>query len=203
VVKKCTKGVYHSGVNLFQDRSYQLRVIAETGDQFVDLAPYVASINRHGVVAFQAALSDGTTGVFTVDSKSGMSVSGAKTETKFCSHPDINSGGILCVYTTSENKRSSLAVGRPGQFKKIVETGSGFKLIATPKNGSLGVYAGPDPIKDRILGMGDPLFDSKVIDLALNPVSLPVSLNDAGNDAGQIAIRVKLENNKQLIVCAG
>ena len=40
-------------------------VIAETGERFSDFAPYVASVNDAGTVAFQAALRGGGTGVFT------------------------------------------------------------------------------------------------------------------------------------------
>ena len=40
-------------------RPYRLKPVAETGDRFCDFAPYVASINDRGLVAFQAALVDG------------------------------------------------------------------------------------------------------------------------------------------------
>lgn len=49
----------------FQRTSYTLSTIAETGEQFSDFAPYVASIDDRGVVAFQATLQDGGSGVFT------------------------------------------------------------------------------------------------------------------------------------------
>jgi hypothetical protein len=40
-------------------------VIATTGERFSDFAPYVASVNDAGIVAFQAELRTGGTRVFT------------------------------------------------------------------------------------------------------------------------------------------
>jgi len=42
-----------------------LTLIATTGERFSDFSPYVASVNDAGTVAFQAALHDGGSGVFT------------------------------------------------------------------------------------------------------------------------------------------
>lgn len=42
-----------------------LTLIADTGDRFIDFAPYAAAINDTGTVAFQATLRDASTGVFT------------------------------------------------------------------------------------------------------------------------------------------
>ena len=47
-----------------QTGSYTLTRIADTSDRFADFAPYVASVNDHGVVAFQATTRDGGSGVF-------------------------------------------------------------------------------------------------------------------------------------------
>ncbi len=66
--------------------------------------------------------------------------------------------------------------------------------IATPRGGSLGLFAGPEPEADRILAVGDPLFGSTVADLASNPVSV--------NAAGQVAVRARLADGRQLVLRA-
>ena len=48
-----------------QPGSYTLAPIADTGDRFSDFRPYVASINNAGVLAFQATLRNGGSGVYT------------------------------------------------------------------------------------------------------------------------------------------
>jgi len=67
-------------------------------------------------------------------------------------------------------------------------------FIATPRGGTLGLFAGPDPVADRILALGDPLFGSTVTEFASNPVSV--------NAAGQVAVRVRLTEGRQLILRA-
>jgi hypothetical protein len=67
-------------------------------------------------------------------------------------------------------------------------------LIATPRGGRPGIFAGPDPMADRILCLGDPLLDSNVVDLASNPVSV--------NAVGQVAIRAELADGRELILRA-
>jgi hypothetical protein len=67
-------------------------------------------------------------------------------------------------------------------------------FFATPVERSLGVFCGKDPLADRIVAIGDPLFGSTVADFALNPVSL--------NDLGQLAIRIKLADDRQFIIRA-
>jgi hypothetical protein len=328
---------------LDRTRSYTLVPIASTGDRFTDFAPYVASLNDAGVVAFQATLRDGGSGVF---AGTGGRISavmdpsmGRLTEVR--SHPDIARDGSICAYatlasgelgvvliregeviavsTTSgplgptmngagmvafradlKDGRSGIYTGDGGAVTTIAETGEdvsafqGLPLIddrgavvfrvdletggericqaaggslatvaetggvfaglgrfpcvnatgdvafsatlrdgrsgvfiasggaivqridtgarfasvrgalldssgrvvffATPRGGTLGVFSGSDPTADRVVGLGAPLFDSTIVDFALNPVSV--------NDVGQLAIRVKLANDDQWILRA-
>ncbi len=67
-------------------------------------------------------------------------------------------------------------------------------FYATPRGGELGVFTGPDPQSDRLIAIGASLFGSTVVDFALNPVAI--------NDAGQIAIRVKLADERQFVLKA-
>ena len=323
--------------------SFALSVIAETDERFADFAPYVASVNREGTVAFQATVRDGTSGVYTGDGGRVTLVADPVTGrfNEVCSHPDINGEGTTCFYADIESGgrgvflvrdgevvavadsagplgptmneagtvafrtdrgtggsgvytgsggavttiaesgdrfhifhglpligtsgavtfRADLEGGGEGiyvsdgeQVMALVETGDlfgglgrfpfasetgtvafcahlrsgasgvftmtsgeiatvvdssgpfesfrgvllddagGVIFYATPRRGELGVFAGPDPVGDRLLSVGSPLFGSPVVDFALNPVSI--------NHAGQIAMRVALEDERQMIVRA-
>jgi len=76
----------------------------------------------------------------------------------------------------------------------LLDSGGRVIFYATPRGGELGIFSGPDPMKDSILGLGTSLFGSTIVDFALNPVSI--------NDGGQIAIRVKLANDMQHVLRA-
>jgi len=316
-------------------RGFTLTRIADDGDRFCDLAPYVASINGAGKVAFAAALRTGGSGVFVSDGDRIEVVDGMVSP---FSHPDIDREGALCVYDAlvdggqgvvrvekgvrtvlartrdgfarigplgptmndegavafradTSDGRSGIFVSRRGSIETIAETAtfpdgfdglpvvtrtgmvvfraregiyahrdgvltaiatigdrfralgrfpcandrdeivfdaitndgiagvfrasggdvtpvvdasSGFEsfrgalidgagrvfFYATPTSGTLGIYFEAD----RILSIGDPLFDSTVVELALNPVSI--------GDGGRLAIRLRLANERQLVVRA-
>jgi hypothetical protein len=327
----------------WQARSYTLSVIAETGERFSDFAPYVASVNDHGIVAFQATDRDGTSGAYAGDGGSITLIADPATAPfrGVCSHPDINGEGSSCFYADMESERRGVfsvrggeialvndsagslgptmneagtvafrgdrsdgssgiftasggsvttiaetdgrfrrfhglpvidasgavtfradlegggegiyaadggqvtalvesgdVFGGLGRFPFASETGTvafcahlrsggsgvftmtsgeiatvvdtsgpfesfrgvllddagGLIFYATPQGGELGVFAGPDPVSDRLLSVGSSLFGSTVVEFALNPVSI--------NDAGQIAIRVGLEDERQVILRA-
>jgi len=330
---------------------YALVPVATNDGRFVDFAPYVAAINDDGIVAFQATLGDGHSGVFTSDGRTitdvAVTTSAACPVQRFSSHPDINRAGRLTVYATLKtgaeavllvrpdgtlafsdardgvsgigplgptmNERDDVAVratsreglacivvGRGGRFQTIAEAGSrfggfeglpvindfgqvafradladggqgiflhrdegctavvttggdfeeiarfpiiddrgavafaarrtsgawgiyvadrggltcvvdaaaGFESLrgvlvnnagpvafyGTPIGGQLAVYTGTDPLRHRLVGLGDTLFGATVADFALNPVSV--------NERGQMAIRVALDDGRQFILRA-
>jgi hypothetical protein len=331
---------------------YRLTPIATNDDRFVDFAPYVPAINDAGIVAFQATLPDGQSGLFTSDGAAiaevAVTASAACPVRQFASHPDINLAGSLAVYATLKsgaeavlllradgslaasdahdgfagigplgptlnehgeiavrgtspagracigvrrrdarfhaiaeagerfrgfeglpvvNGRGQVAfradlpdgrqgvfVHRDGQCAAIATTGSGFEEIGrfptlddrgtvafvarrtagaagvftasphgpacvvdaaagfesfrgvlvddaglvafygTPVGGRLGIYTGTDPLRHRLLGLGDALFGAAVADFALNPVSV--------NGRGQLAIRVALDDGRRFILRA-
>ncbi|HMS56153.1 MAG TPA: hypothetical protein PKA27_12200 [Fimbriimonadaceae bacterium] len=72
-----------------------LEIVAETGEEFVDFSPYVASINDDGVVHFQAETRDGKRGVYRWDGF----VSAILEDARACSHPDANEVGDVCFYS--------------------------------------------------------------------------------------------------------
>jgi len=99
---------------------------------------------------------------------------------------------------TDDDGRIRLITESDGAFDAfrgaLVTGGGAVVMLATPRGGSLGLFDGPDPDADRILALGDPLFDSAVEDLAANPVSV--------NASGQVAIRASLADGRQVILRA-
>ena len=107
------------------------------------------------------------------------------------------SGGGAGIFRASDGKMTTIA-DTNGAFESfrgalINDSGTVF-FYATPRGGRLGIYAGSDPLADAVLSIGDPLFDSTVVDFALNPVSI--------NERGELAIRIRLANARQMIVRA-
>ncbi|MBK7405957.1 MAG: hypothetical protein IPJ41_15380 [Phycisphaerales bacterium] len=120
--------------------------------------------------------------------------------------PAMNDAGQVAFAATLRSGESAIFLDGPGGLRMLldgsgpfesfrgvlVDGAGGVVFYATPRAGSLGVYAGPDPVRDRLLGIGTPFLGSLVTEFALNPVSI--------NEAGQITIRVALEDGRGVVV---
>ncbi len=107
--------------------------------------------------------------------------------------PHARSGIFLAHRGSIECLVSSPPDGPFESFRGSLIHGHGrIVYFATPRGGTLGIYAGPDPTTDRILGVGDEFLGSKITEFALNPVSI--------NQAGDIAVRLGLEDGRGVIV---
>jgi hypothetical protein len=104
-------------------RRDDLTVIATTGERFGDFAPYVASVNNAGTVAFQAALREGGTGVFIGDGGQVESVAGVDGLT-VSSHPDLNNEGATSFYTDD-----GVVLVREDRLETIADTSARFTSI--------------------------------------------------------------------------
>jgi hypothetical protein len=87
-------------------------VIATTGTRFSDFAPYVASVNAAGTVAFQAALQGGGTGVFIGSGGAVSEVAGPTLLAGITSHPDLNDAGPRASTGTCGRRRGRLPAPR-------------------------------------------------------------------------------------------
>lgn len=67
-------------------------------------------------------------------------------------------------------------------------------VFATLHEGSLGIFAGTDPVHHRIVAIGDRCLGSRVTSLAANPVSI--------GRAGALAIRLALADDREAIFLA-
>lgn len=195
-----------SGIFTGDDRA--IRTIATTGGVF-NAFHGLPVINSHGAVVFRADLTSGSQGIFMGDG--GPLTTVAETGDLFTDLgqiPIMNDRGTVAFCGSLRHGSSGVFVVSAGEIATVIDqTGvfEGFRGVlltnedrivfyATPRGGELGVFTGPDPLTDCLLSLGAPLFGSAIVDFALNPVSI--------NDVGQIAIRVKLADERQFVVRA-
>jgi hypothetical protein len=166
-------------------------------------------INRRGTVVFRADRRDGVQGIYA--GRGGSIGTVAETGDIFetlAPFPSVNDHGTVAFAATLRAGGAAVLTADEGRTTRIVDTDGAFEAcrgalitnagavvgIATPRGGSLGLFAGPDPEADRILAVGDPLLGSTVAELASNPVSV--------NATGNVAIRARLTDGRQLILRA-
>jgi hypothetical protein len=122
--------------------------------------------------------------------------------------PSIDDADTIAFSAILRAGGEGIFTARDGHVTTLLDTTAGFEsfrgalinaagtvfFYATPRGGRLGLFAGPDPTADAILSVGDALSGSTVAEFALNPVSI--------NHHAQLAIRIRLANDRQLIVRA-
>jgi hypothetical protein len=165
-------------------------------------------INRHRRVQGRPE-RDGVQGIYA--GRGGSIRTVAETGDEFetlAAFPSANDHGTVAFAATLRAGGAGIFTADEGRITRIIDTDGTFEAcrgalitsagavmrIATPRGGSLGLFAGPDPDADRILSLGDPLLGSIVAEFASNPVSV--------NTAGNVAIRAGLTDGRQLILRA-
>ncbi|HEY9102332.1 choice-of-anchor tandem repeat NxxGxxAF-containing protein [Chitinimonas sp.] len=181
---------------------YTLTIIAANDGRFVDFAPYVASITDQGVVAFQATLADGHSGVFTSD---GAAISDVAVTTaadspvqRFASHPDINKAGVLSVYGELQGGEEALLLYAGGEMTAtgVQESFKGIGPLGPTMNEAGAVafrgtlQAGQASIQLRH-AVGTTTI-AAVDEVYRGFDGLPVV-----NNAGQLAFRADLQDGRQ------
>lgn len=193
---------------IFTGREGLVTPIAVTGDVFSAFHG-LPVINSQGVVVFRADLRLGGQGIFTGDG--GPPVVVAATGSAFRSlgdFPFMDDDGAVAFCADFAGGGSGAFVALAGHIKMVIDTTGAFEsfrggllseggrliFYGTPRGEDLGIFTGRDPRRDCVLAIGGPLFDSTVVEFALNPVSI--------NRIGQIAIRVRLANGREFVVQA-
>jgi hypothetical protein len=158
---------------------------------------------------FRADRRDGVQGIYA--GRGGSIRTVAETGDEFetlAAFPSANDHGTVAFAATLRAGGAGIFTADEGRITRIIDTDGTFEAcrgalitsagavmrIATPRGGSLGLFAGPDPETHRILALGDPLLGSIVAEFASNPVSV--------NAAGNVAIRARLTDGRQLILRA-
>jgi hypothetical protein len=165
-------------------------------------------INSSGEVVFRADRKDGVEGIYAGREGSTRTIveTGERFET-LAEFPSANDDRTVAFAATLRGGGEGIFTVDEGGIRTIVEPDGSFEscralitnagavvCIAAPRGGSLGLFAGSDPGAGRILAVGDPLLGSSLEEFAANPVSV--------NAAGQVAVRVKLADDRQCILRA-
>ncbi len=112
---------------------------------------------------------------------------------------EIDAGG-QGVFTSSGGSITTIAT-TSGSFSGFEDQGpainaSGLVAFqASLDSGGEGIFVGPDSVADKVIAIGDPLFDSTVSFLSFG-------LGEGLNDSGQIAFRAVLADGTFTIVRA-
>ncbi|MCC6623231.1 MAG: hypothetical protein IT385_18370, partial [Deltaproteobacteria bacterium] len=170
-------------------------------------------VDERGRVSFRADLPDGRHGIWRRDGdrldalvETGPA-SGLSSLGRF---PCLDGAdAVVCTGVHASGWSGIFRFSPPAAPEVLARSGGAFEsfrgalaapdqlvFYATPPGGSLGVYrsqrAAPAPV--RLVGLGDPLAGSTVVDLARNPVSIDVG--------GAVAMRLALASGQQLIAVA-
>jgi hypothetical protein len=180
--------------------------VARTGGRFAAFQG-LPVINNAGAVVFRADLTSGGQGIYLA--KDGTVSTIVETSHGFRAlglFPVLNDSGKVAFVGVAENGESGIFVAAEGKVERLFDREAPFgafrgvllnrkglvAFYAAPKTAQFGIYTGPDPVADKVVCIGDELLGSTVTEFALNPVSV--------NEVCQFAIRLRLVNNRQLIV---
>lgn len=196
----------NSGVFVYNNKC--VKKIADTETIFSDFFG-LPVINDSGTVAFRALMKNGVQGIFASNDESYQVITDTKSEfTDFGRFTGVNDAGTFVFNASLKNGNSGIFTISNGIKNTIADTANGFEsfrsalinnsgnniFYAVPREGKEGIFNGNEPVNNKIISLGDTIFDSPVTELTLNPVSL--------NDNDQIALRIKLEDSRQMIVRA-
>jgi hypothetical protein len=172
-------------------------------------------INNHGTVAFFAYSKQGTS---IVTGNGGPLTTIVRDRTDafpafLAEQPGtlaFNDKGTVAFISHLGNGQTGVIKAQDGTFSTIAETNGPyvrFSKVAlnnkgevafqadipgpTPDNALTGIFTGPDPVANKVLAVGDPLFSSTVTQLSL--------WRDGLNDAGRIAFLATLADGRQVI----
>lgn len=168
----------------------------------------VPSINDAGTVAFHATLDTGATGIFLGRGKGTVTVADSSGRFSSFSSPSINNSGTVAFLAQLNNGKHGIFKKRRGQEIEVFVDDSGpfsfFQSIPALNDqgqiaflaylhagGGRGIYTGKNPNTNKVIAAGDPLADSKVVDLVISEHGL--------NNAGQVTFEAKLENGNTAV----
>ena len=130
-------------------------VVAITGEQFSGFAPYVASLNNEGFVAFQGALRAGGSGVFGGDGGGVAELIPRSLPGGVTSHPDVNDAGDTSFYGELSGGGQCVFLLRDGHLRVVADTHGAFASIGPlgPTMNEAGHVAFRSDSADRVSGI--------------------------------------------------
>ena len=185
---------------------YHLEVIADNRRRFRDFRPYVAAVDERGLVAFQAQLEDGSSGVFAGqgDAVQRLDAPAATDgQRQVVSHPDINRAGDVCFYAHRRSGVQEVVLVRDNRPVLVADSSGALREIgplgptmnragvvafrATDRMGHHGIFTGDGQEVIRIADTSGSLtgFDG-----------LPVI-----DDGGAVVFRAQRADGSQCVYC--
>ena len=184
---------------VFVSDGQRVIAVALTGERFVSLG------------AFPTQNDDGTVVFCGVERPAGVMGAGVlrgpqAPSPAFWSGQGFNPPGA--AGGAAQASGGGVFIARDGHVSRALDTNGPFEsfhgalidgmgrivFYATPRGAALGVFTGPDADASRLVSLGMELYGAAVVDFALNPVSI--------NSAGQLAVRVRLEDQRQHVLRA-
>lgn len=168
----------------------------------------VPSINDAGTVAFHATLDTGATGIFLGRGKGTVKVADNAGKFSSFSSPSINNNGTVAFLAQLDNGKHGIFKKRKGQeIETHIDDSSPFSFFQSIpaindqgqiaflaylyEGGGSGIYTGKNPVTNKVIAAGDPLANSKVVDLVIDGRGL--------NNAGQVTFEALLENGQTAV----
>src|SRR5215216_246960 len=144
------------------------------------------SINNNGAIAFEAPLDGASTSGIFVTEGGGFKTIAAPDPNVNVGRPNLNDSGTVAFHRFFNDRAGEeLVTGNGGPLTVAADTSGpfqsfGFTFVGFDSGGS-GIFVGPDPITDRVIGTGDTLDGSPVTNLRFCDGGL--------NDSGQLAFQ--------------
>ena len=172
------------------------------------------SLNDGGQIAFEEALDDFTFGIFRSDGNGFVTIADENTPgIGSVADPQLNNAGmvVFVAFLEGEGNRSAIMTGSGGPLTTVADTDGPFSEFAffggpsindggevafgaTLDSGGSGIFTGPDPAADRVVGTGDILDGSVVTNTTVCSEGL--------NNAGQIVFVAQLEDGRSGVFVA-
>jgi hypothetical protein len=168
------------------------------------------SMNDAGVVAFNAGLASGT-GIFKTDAGGVYTTiaTSAGPFAIFSPSAAINDAGLVAFAATGDDNVRHVYIGDGvNPLIPIADSTGAYSNFGTPAIndvgdiafwaeldgvGNWGIFRGPDPVADKVIKTGDPLFGSTVAQF------YGTDLPNALNDARQLAFAARLTNGQFVV----
>jgi hypothetical protein len=186
------------GHGVFTGRGGPLTTIADTNGPLDSIS--FPAINANGTVAFNGRLDDGRFGIFAGRGGAITTIADSRAPANSFMAPAINAHGTVAFAGDLDTGAGGIFTGRGGPLTTIVDgsgpfNGYSFPSLAIDSNGTVafaaerrsrredvfGIFTGPDPMADKVIGTGDALFGSTVTIVGF--FSSMAFLNDAGQVA--------------------
>lgn len=162
------------------------------------------SINNLGAIAFEESVDSGGSGIFVTDNAApdGFKTIAAPDPNVIVDRPNLNDSGTVAFHRFFNDRAGEeLVTGNGGPLTVVADTSGPFQsfgfffgftapalnnngevaFLADLDSGGSGIFVGPDPVADRVIGTGDTLDGSTVSRLRF--------CDDGLNDSGQLVFQ--------------